>query len=135
MSRDFNVYSKDNNIKLKLAPAGDHIATGMAERLILTIKRKLGVMTKDPLWSSDDISTIVANIIQNTRLIPNRKTKIAPFEANFGRKPNTALSDIVTNPSKKNLSHRKIKNFASDRSLLKQPVLTPAAVCDMNQDS
>ena len=71
-SRDFNVYCKDNNIKLILAPAGDHRATGMVERLIQTIKRKLGVLTIDPLWTSDDILTIIANIIQSIRLIPKR---------------------------------------------------------------
>ena len=38
-------------------------------------------MTIDPLWSSEDISTIVANIIQSIRLIPNRVTRISPFEA------------------------------------------------------
>ena len=76
----------------------------MVERLIQTIKRKLGVMSIDPLWSSEDISTIVSNIIQNIRLIPNRITKITPFEAHFGRKPNTALSNIVTKPNKQNLS-------------------------------
>ena len=48
-SRDFNVYCKDNNIKLILAPAGDHRATGVGERLIQTIKQKLGVMTINPL--------------------------------------------------------------------------------------
>ena len=74
-STEFNVHCKDNNIKLILAPAGDHRATGMVERLIQTIKRKLGVMSMDPLWSSQDISTIVSNIIQNIRLIPNRRTK------------------------------------------------------------
>ena len=83
----------------------------MVERLIQTIKRKLGVMTIHPLWSSEDISTIVANVIQSKRLIPNRVTKIAPFEANFGRKPNTALSNIVTKPNKHNLSYNHIKNF------------------------
>ena len=75
-SRDFNVHCKNNNIKLILAPAGDHRATGMVERLVQTIKRKLGVMAIDPLWSSEDITTIVPNIIQNIRLIPNRITKI-----------------------------------------------------------
>ena len=53
----------------------------------------------------------------------------------FGRKPNTALSNIVTKPSKQNLSYKQIKNFASDRRLLKQPVLSPAAIWDMDQDS
>ena len=134
-SKDFTIYCKDNNIKLILAPAGDHRATGMVERLIQTIKRKLGVMTIDPLWSSEDFSTIVANIIQSIRLIPNRVTKITPFEAHFGRKPNTALSNIITKPNKNNLSYNHIKNFTSDRRLLKQPVLSPAAMWDMEQDS
>ena len=48
-------------------------------------------MSIDPLWSSEDIPNIVSNIIQNIRLIPNRITKITPFGAHFGRKPNTAL--------------------------------------------
>ena len=134
-SRDFNVCCKDNNIKLILAPAGDHKATGMVERLIQTIKEKLGVMTIDPLWSSEDITKIIANIIQSIRLIINRITKIAPFEAHFGRKPNNALSNIVTKLNKQNLSYKQIKNFASDRRLLKQPVLSPAAILDMDQDS
>ena len=90
-------------------------------------------MTIDPLWSSEDISTIVANIIQSIRLIPNWVTKKAPFEANFGRKPNTALSNIVTKANRQNLLFTKIKNFASDRKLLKQPVLTPAAMWNMEQ--
>ena len=133
--RDFTVYCKDDNIKLILAPAGDHRATGMVKRLIKPIKRKLGVMTTDPLWSFEDISTTVANIIQSIRLIPNRITKKAPFEAQFGRKPNTALSNIVTKPSKQNLSNKQIKHFASYRRLLKQLVLTPAVIWDMDQDS
>ena len=96
-SRNFNVYCKDNNIKLILAPAGDHRETGMVERLIQTKKRN---RCNDNRWSSEDISTIIANIIQSIRFIPNRITKIAPFEAHFGRKPNTALSNIVTKPNK-----------------------------------
>ena len=134
-SRDFNVYCKDNNIKLILAPARDHRATGMVGRLIQIIKRKLGVMTIDPLLSSGDKSTIIANIIQSIRLIPNRITKIAPIEAHFGRKPNTAQSNIVTKPNKQNLSYKQLKNFASDRRFLKQPVLSPAAIWDIDQDS
>ena len=103
-SRDFNVFCEDNNIKLVLAAAGVHRATKLVERLIQTIKRKLGAMSIDPLWSSEDISAIIANIIQSIRLIPNRTTNIAPFEAHFGRKPKTALSNIVTKPNKQNLS-------------------------------
>ena len=81
----------------------------MVERLIQTIKQKLGVMTIDPLWSSQDISTIVANIIQNIGLIPKRFTRIAQFEARSGKKPSTALSNIVTKPNTHNLSYKQKK--------------------------
>ena len=77
----------------------------------------------------------INNIIQSIRLIPNRITTIAPFDAHFGRKPDTALSNIVTKPSKQNLSYKQIINYASDRRLLKQPVLSLAAIWDMDQDS
>ena len=83
-----------------MAAPGDHRATGMVEGLIQTIKRRLGVMTIDPVRSSEDISTIIADILQSIRIILNRVTKIAPFDAHFGRKPNTALSNIVTKPNK-----------------------------------
>ena len=46
-SRQFEIYCKNNNIKLILAPAGDHRATGMIERLIQTIKRRLSVLNID----------------------------------------------------------------------------------------
>ena len=46
-------------------------------------------MEHDPLWSSSALATIVAKIIESIRLIPNTITKIKPFEAHFGRPPNT----------------------------------------------
>ena len=137
-SRDFNVHCKDNNIKLILAPAGDHRATGMVERLIQTINRKLGVMAIDPLWSSEDITTIVSNIIQNIRLIPNRITKITPFEAHFGRKPNTALSNIVTKSTKHNLSYKnktvllQIANYSNNQSCHLRPFGTWSRIRNRN---
>ena len=42
-AREFEVYCKDKNIKLILAPAGDHRATGMVERLIQTIERRIAI--------------------------------------------------------------------------------------------
>ena len=62
-SRDFKIFCRDNNIKLKLAPAGDHRAIGKVEGLIQTMKRRLGVMKLDQLWSSEDISIIEADKI------------------------------------------------------------------------
>ena len=51
---------QSRNVQLEIsAPAGVHRATGMVERLIQTIKQKLGVMAIDLLWSSEDITKIV----------------------------------------------------------------------------
>ena len=47
-------------MKLILAPAGDHRATGMIERLIQTIKRRIAIMQPDPLWSHSDLAQIEA---------------------------------------------------------------------------
>ena len=47
-AREFELYCKNKNIKLILAPAGDHRGTGMVERLIQTKKRRLAVLDIDP---------------------------------------------------------------------------------------
>ena len=75
----------------------------MVERLIQTIKRRLAVLDIDPNWSSETLSSRLTNIIENIRLIPSRTTKVTPFEAHFGRKPNTELSNMLTKPSSKKI--------------------------------
>ena len=126
-AKDFDTFWRNKNIKLILAPAGDHRGTGMVERLIQTIKRRLAVLDIDPNWSSETLSSRLANIIENIRLIPNRTTKITLFESqklHFGRKPNTALSNMLTKPSTKNLSYHKRKSRCLDKRTLKHDVLS-----------
>ena len=96
----------------------------MVERPIQTIKRRLAVLDIDPNWSSETLSSRLANIIENIRLIPNRTTKITPFEAHFGRNSNTALSNMLTKPSIKNLSYHKLKSRCLDKRTLKHDVLS-----------
>ena len=50
-AKEFGIYCKHKNIKLILAPAGDHRGTGMVERLIQTLRRKLAVLDIDPSWT------------------------------------------------------------------------------------
>ena len=123
-AKKFDLFCKNKNIKLILAPAGDHRGTGMVERLIQTIKRLLAVLDIDPNWSSETLSSRLANIIENFRLIANRTTKINPFEAHFGRKPNTALSNMLKKRSTKNLSYHKLKSRCLDKRTLKHDVLS-----------
>ena len=87
----------------------------MVERLIQTIKRRLTVLDIDPNWSNSTLTNRLANIIEKIRLIPNTTTKITPFEANFGRKPNTAISNITTKTSHKNLSYKKLTKYCLDK--------------------
>ena len=110
-SRQFEIYCKNNNIKLILAPVGDHRATGMIERLIQTIKRRLSVLNNDTNLSKITLADKIAEIIQEIKIIPNTTTKIAPYTAHFGRKINTQLSNIVTKPSHTNLSYKNTKKF------------------------
>ena len=107
----------------------------MVERLIQTLKRRIAVMEHDPLWSSSDLATIVAKIIESIRLIPNATTKIKPFVAHFGRPPNTELFNIITKPSNKNLSYKQINKYASDQATLRHPALPREIMWDWDHDS
>ena len=134
-AREFELYCNDKNIKLILAPAGDHRATGKVERLIQTIKRRIAIMQSDPLWYNADLAQIVTKIIKSIRLIPNSVTKTKPFEAHFGRLPNTELSNIKIKPHKTRLTYKKIRSFVSDKTKLKHPALPREAMWDLEQDS
>ena len=135
-SRQFEIFCKNNNIKLILAPVGDHRATGMIERLIQTIKRRLSAINSDTNWSQVTLADKVAQIIQEIKLIPNTSTQITPYTAHFGRKANTPLSNITTKPSQNNLSYKNIKNFYLDkRRGLKQPMLNAESIWNIETDS
>ena len=89
-AKNFEMFCKDNNIRLILAPTGDHRGTGTVERLIETIKRRLAAINVDTNWSKETLASKISAIIKNLKLLPNTTTKITPFEAHFGRKPNTS---------------------------------------------
>ena len=127
-AKNSEIFCKDNNIRLILAPAGDHRGTGMVERLIQTIKRRLAAINADNNWSKETLANKISAIIENIKLIPNTTTKITPFEAHFGRKPNTQTSNIVTHPHNKNLSYKNIRKFYLDKRVLRRPMLDQQAM-------
>ena len=92
-------------------------------------------MNIDPIWDNTTIAEKITEIIESIRLIPNRITKIGPFQAHFGRPKNTELSNILTIPNTKNLSYNNIKSFYLDKRLLQNPSLTPAAIWDRDTNS
>ena len=62
--------------------------------------------------------------MENIRLIPNAATKTSPFEAHFGRKPHTEISNIITKPSHKKLTYKKLRSNCLDKKIQKHDVLT-----------
>ena len=78
----------------------------------------------------------VAELIKTLRITPNATTKITPFDAHFGRKPNTPLSNMATAPKSSNLSWENIKLACLDQKLLTKPALTAEAMWnrDVNRE-
>ena len=107
----------------------------MVERLIQTLKRRLASMISDPIWSNTTIAEKISAIIESIKLIPNRVTKITPFEAHFSRPPNTEISNKVTKPNKNNITYNKIKSFYLDKKLLQHAALTPSDIWDHDANS
>ena len=128
ISRAFEIYCKEKNIKLIFSSTHDHRASGMVDCLIQTLKRRLATKNIDPIWDNTTIAEKIKEIIESIRLIPKRVTKIPQFQAHFGRPKNTELSNILTTPNTKNLSYNNIKSFYIDKRLLQNPSLTPAAI-------
>ena len=91
-------------------------------------------MQSEPLWPNTDLDQIVTKIIQSIRLILNSVTKIRPFEAHFGRPPNTELSNNIIKPNKTK-TYNKMRSFVSDKTKLKHLALPREAMWDLEQDS
>ena len=127
------LYCKNNNIKLIFAPVDDHRSIGMVERLIRTLKSRLSVMKIDKRNKPYKLASDV--LIKTLRITPNATTKITPFEAHFGRKLNTPLSNIATSPKSSNLSWENIKLACLDQKLLTNPALTAEAMWNRDINS
>ena len=134
-AKKFMVYCKNNNIKLIFAPVDDHRSIGMVERLIRTLKSRLSVMKIDNRNKPYKLASDVAELIKTLRIAPNATTKITPFEAHFGRKSKTPLSNIAKSPKLSNLSWENIKLACLDQKLLTKPALTAEAMWNRDVNS
>ena len=103
--------------------------------MIQTLKRRLSVLNIDPVCEKETLGDKIAYIIENIKLIPNTTTRITPFEAHFGRPPNTQLTNILTKPSSKNLNYEIIKSFYLDKKKLKRAMLSEMAIWNNDSNS
>ena len=101
-----------NIFSLIPAPANDHRAIGLVERLISTIKQRLlCIKEANTELNSFTIKAALKSILYQVRICKHKTTKISPFELHFGRQANTPLSNIRTKPQSFDLSYEKILNF------------------------
>ena len=91
--------------------------------MIQTFMRQLGVMRIDPANTPYKLASDVAEIIKNLRITPHGVTKISPFEAHMGRKPNTPFSNLAKTSSPTNLNWENAKHACLDqKNLTKSPL-------------
>ena len=107
-------FCKQHNINILPAPVNDHRAIGLVERLIQTIKRRLGCMKLDNRNKTFTIKEAIKSIVYQLRICKQKTTNVTPFQAHFGRKPNTPLSNISTTPKLSNLSYENILHHYLD---------------------
>ena len=60
------------------------------------------------------IKEAIKSITYQLRICKQKTTNVTPFQAHFGRKPNTPLSNISTIPKSSNLSYEKILHHNLD---------------------
>ena len=87
ISKEVREFGQEQNINVMLSSVGDHRATVLVERLIRTIKERLMVMAQESPKPSLEIA--LSKIIKCSRTVTQQSPNCSPFEAHFGRSPNT----------------------------------------------
>ena len=104
------------------------------ERIIQTIKRQLSCM-KSQLNKKFDLENSLNAIIQQLRISKQKTINTTPFEAHFGRKCNTPISNITTKSNSKNLDYNAVIKYYLDedtiqgRSYLSEEQWADTALC------
>ena len=107
--QQIKAFCNQNNIQLIEAPIHDHRAIGLVERLIQTIKNRLAYI-KTAAQNKFNLKASINSIIYQLRICRQKTINISPFEADFGRKTNTPLSNISTKPDSSRVTYKRILN-------------------------
>ena len=90
-AKNVQFFHNTNNIKILFAPVDDLRAIGVIERMIQTLKFRLGLMriyqTNTPYKLASDLD----EILKTLRITLHCVTTFSPFEAHMGTKPNSSL--------------------------------------------
>ena len=107
--KQIKAFCSQNNILLIEAPTHDHRAIGLVERLIQTFKNRLACI-KTAAQKQFNLKTSINSKIYQLRICRQKTIIISPFEALFGRKANTTLSNISTETDPNSLTYKRILN-------------------------
>ena len=88
-------FCSNRGIKHILSPVGDHRGSGLVERTIQTIKKKLDVKKLD--LNFKNFKDTIHQILENIRNSNHAVLKKTPFELHFGRNTNTVWSQARNN--------------------------------------
>ena len=127
------MFCHTNNIKLLFAPVDDHRAIGLVKRLIQILKRRLAVMRIDKTNTPYKLASNVAETFKSLRITPHSVTKISPFEAHMGPKPNKPLSNVATSSSPNHLNCESAKHACLNRKNLTKPHLLAEVMHDLQR--
>ena len=108
---------KRYNIELIYAPANDHRPIELVERLIQTVKRRLGCIKLDPVQKPFNNKKALQNISFELRTCRKKNSKLFPFEAHYGRKANTAFT---SKPIIKNLRWSNTLKYHLDDNIIEE---------------
>ena len=119
-------FCNKNNIDIIEAPVNDHRAIGLVERPFQTIKNRFACIKEEKLPTRDiHVKLALKIIIHQLRLCKQRTTNTSPFEAQFGRKPNTPLSVIATKTNLLNPTYNNIINHYLDEDTVMPEEILP----------
>ena len=107
-------------IKHIFSPVGDHRGSGLVERMIQTIKRKLGTEKLDPNFAN--FKEVLHRIVEDIRKSNHSTLKKSPFELHFERKPNTEWSQAFHN----------VVNSDTSAQRLERNLLTPDQIASQD---
>ena len=96
-----------NNLDIIEAPVNDHRAIGLVD-----LPGRLSCIKEEkPSTNAFHVKHALTILLHQLRICKQKTTKISPFEAHFGRKPNTPLSVISTKSKLSNLTYESIVNY------------------------
>ena len=109
IGQQIEAFCNQNIIQLIENPIHDQRAVGLVERLIQPIWSRLAC-TKTAAKNCFNLKPSINSIFYQIRICRQRTINLSPFEAHFGRKAKTPLSNISTEPDPNTLTYELILN-------------------------